>query len=181
MRRVCLPSPGAAREPQRRERGSAGPQAGDEGGPGVTAAGREKSAFPISSPRFFTHPLSPFCPTLLWRLLGVRRVSSSAKWSPRWPRRGQGRVAVPRSRLRFHPGSFFLLAASARGEKPGLRSGPRGTGWGIAGPAGPSGLLPGLACSASGFSYPSQPRGTTEDPRPEPGRASRQHPGLGLA
>lgn len=128
----------------------------------MTAAEQEKSAFPISSPRLFTHPFGPCSPALL---LGSSRVSvagpcSSAKWSPRLPAGrprtreggggdGRGPAAFPSRQL-----------PASRGDRPG--SGRRGR-------AGLRGLLPGLGRGASPPSVAGLPRGAAGDPRPRAG------------
>lgn len=118
---MCIPPPGAAREPRRRERGSAGPRAGGEGGPGVTAAEQEKSAFPISSPRFFTHPSVPSLPLSSSEALGCESPFLASQQNGAGVDRGAGREApgTARSRLHFRPAGSLPSTASTRGRGRG--------------------------------------------------------------
>lgn len=168
---MCIPPPGAAREPRRRERGSAGPRAGGEGGPGVTAAEQEKSAFPISSPRFFTHPSVPSLPLSSSQALGCESPFLASQQNGAGVGRGAGREApgtpgTARSRLHFRPGGSLPSTASARWRGRG-----RGRAWDSAGRPASWASSPAWAAAPTRTRSPAAGgrRGTAEDPRPGAG------------
>lgn len=117
-------APRSRQEQGRREQSSArggrrgGAASRGQGGPRVTADEEEKSAFPISSPRFYPPPPRSFSPS---EALGCEsHFLSSRQNGPHVSGGGGervGREAAAGSRFIFHPG--FLLAAfmGGRGEE----------------------------------------------------------------
>lgn len=160
--------PGAAEEGA----GLGGAASRGEGGPGVTAAEQEKSAFPISSPRFFTHPSVPSLPLSSSQALGCESPFLASQQNGAGVGRGAGREApgtpgTARSRLHFRPGGSLPSTASARWRGRG-----RGRAWDSAGRPASWASSPAWAAAPARTRSPAAGEALPRTRGPEPGRAS---------
>lgn len=139
----------------------------------MTAAGQEKSASPISSPRPLAHPFHPLSRSLAPRLSGCRPRLLAPRQNGARGRPGRGEGGREGGGEDGPEPAAFVPAAPSfpRPLRAGRRRGP-----GSRGAAGLLGLIPALArgaCPPAPGGPPAGPEAPRRSRGPEPGRACR--------